>query len=445
MSLQRTALLFAVLMTFKPALAASEDKEDTAELRQEIETLKHDYESRIQKLERRLDKAEHQARKAERKAADAAEIAEDTAIAASSSTSSRNAFNPAIGAVLIASWSDIGTGWDAIPGFMPGGELGVGDSGFSLGESELNLNSNVDAQFYGNLTLALEDAGGSTELAIEEASIQTIALPHGVTIMGGRFFSGLGYLNTFHRHADDFRDAPLPYQAFLGGQYKTDGVQVRWVVPAPLFVELGGELSWGGAFPATSGSGSGPNAWTVFLHAGGDVGASNSWKAGLSWLSADVTDRSSDVAPMETFTGDSDLTVLDFVWKWAPGGNPTLHNAKLQAEYFWRDERGVFNSMPYDGNQTGWYVQGVWQFIPQWRVGYRHDQVDADNGAPFTGTLLQNPGRASKRDSVMFDWSYSEFSRIRLQYTYDRVLPDADNQYFIQYLVSIGAHGAHEF
>ncbi|HHQ14966.1 MAG TPA: hypothetical protein ENK16_08035 [Chromatiales bacterium] len=445
MSLQRTALLFAVLITFNTALAASGENEDTPELRQEIEALKQDYESRIEKLEQRLDKTERQARKAERKAANAAEIAEDTAVAASSSTSAQNAFNPAIGAVLIASWADIGTGWDAIPGFMPGGELGVGDSGFSLGESELNLNSNVDAQFYANLTLALEDMGGSAELAIEEASIQTIALPHGLTIMGGRFFSGLGYLNAVHRHADDFRDAPLPYQAFLGGQYKNDGLQLRWVVPAPLFLELGGELNWGNAFPATSDSGSGPNAWTLFMHAGGDVGTSNSWKAGLSWLSADVMDRSSDLAPMQTFTGDSDLTVLDFVWKWAPGGNPTLHNAKLQGEYFWRDERGLFNGMSYDGSQTGWYVQGVWQFIPQWRVGYRHDQVDANNGPQFAGTLLQDPGRASKRDSVMLDWSYSEFSRIRLQYIRDRVLTNADNQYFIQYLVSIGAHGAHEF
>jgi hypothetical protein len=45
----------------------------------------------------------------------------------------------------------------------------------------------------------------------------------------------------------------------------------------------------------------------------------------------------------------------------------------------------------------------------------------------------------------MIDWSLSEFSRLRLQLTNDRVLPVTDRQLFLQYIMSIGAHGAHEF
>jgi hypothetical protein len=46
----------------------------------------------------------------------------------------------------------------------------------------------------------------------------------------------------------------------------------------------------------------------------------------------------------------------------------------------------------------------------------------------------------------MVDWSPSEFSRIRLQLAQDKSRSDAtDNQAFLQYIVSLGAHGAHKF
>jgi hypothetical protein len=46
----------------------------------------------------------------------------------------------------------------------------------------------------------------------------------------------------------------------------------------------------------------------------------------------------------------------------------------------------------------------------------------------------------------MVDWSPSEFSRIRLQLAQDKSRPDAtDNEVFLQYIVSLGAHGAHRF
>jgi hypothetical protein len=47
---------------------------------------------------------------------------------------------------------------------------------------------------------------------------------------------------------------------------------------------------------------------------------------------------------------------------------------------------------------------------------------------------------------LMVDFSASEFSRIRLQLARDRSrLGLADNQLFIQYQMSLGAHGAHIF
>ena len=64
------------------------------------------------------------------------------------------------------------------------------------------------------------------------------------------------------------------------------------------------------------------------------------------------------------------------------------------------------------------------------------------NIADFPDLAGSNPDRVS----VMLDWSPSEFSRLRLQYAQDQARRDArDHQLFLQYLYSIGAHGAHKF
>ena len=46
----------------------------------------------------------------------------------------------------------------------------------------------------------------------------------------------------------------------------------------------------------------------------------------------------------------------------------------------------------------------------------------------------------------MLDFNPSEFSRVRLQFARDRSREGAaDNQLFLQYQMSLGAHGAHSY
>ena len=400
---------------------------EVAELRQLVAEMREDYESRISDLEERLTQTERLASGARRNAEEAIEVAEQTAIDLSAGSSAPNAFNPALGAVLTGHYANTDTG----------------SSGFTLGEAEINLKASVDTRFFGNLTVGLHEDDGEVEAGIEEAWLQTTGLPAGWSLSGGRFFSAAGYLNSFHFHSDDFVDRPLPYQEFLGGRYSVDGLQARWVAPTSLLFELGTELNWGGAFPASSNGESSPGAWTLFAKLGGDVGNSNSWQLGVSHITADAIERSSahghgheGEAAAETFTGDSDLTVVDFVWKWAPMGNLNVRNFKLQGEYFRSSDDGLFDGSDYDGDRDGWYLQGAWQFAPLWRVGMRYDTVDGE---------LDDPDRSSRRTSAMLDWSPSEFSRLRLQYTNDRVLAETDHQWYLQYIMSIGAHGAHQF
>ena len=70
----------------------------------------------------------------------------------------------------------------------------VVENGFNLRHIELGLSAEVDPYFRAWTTLAIED--GNSE--IEEAVIQTTSLPYGLTLSGGKFYSGIGRINRQH-------------------------------------------------------------------------------------------------------------------------------------------------------------------------------------------------------------------------------------------------------
>src|SRR5688500_15772357 len=258
---------------------------DAAALRAELDNLKSDYETRIAALEGRIANLE---------AAPAARVPADVAAAPPTlpATAAAAAFNPAISLVLAGNYADTSRDpedW-RIAGFMPnGGEIGPGERSFNLGESEITLAANVDPYFSAQFTAAIT---GEDEIEVEEAYFRTLALPGGFTAKGGRFFSGFGYLNEVHAHAWDFADQPLVYQAFFGGQFAQDGLQLKWLAPTDLFVELGAETGNGDAFPATRRNRNGVNGATLFVHVGGDVDDTTSWRAGAAYLDQRAEDRS---------------------------------------------------------------------------------------------------------------------------------------------------------
>ncbi|NOQ68774.1 MAG: hypothetical protein GQ573_01475 [Gammaproteobacteria bacterium] len=375
-----------------------------------------------------------------------------------------NATNPAISVILdglYASYKNDPEDY-ALPGYGLGGEAGLAAAGFSLGHSEIIMSSNIDDKFFGQFTLVIAEHEGEVEVELEEAFFETLALGNGFTVRGGRFFSAIGYLNQQHEHVWDFQDAPLVYRGFFGKQYFDDGLRLSFVAPSDLFIELGAEAFSGSKYPA-GGEHNNIGSWTAFVNFGGDMGLSHSWQAGLSYWAADNIEREysshEDVAVVETplFEGDSKIIGVNAIYKWAPGGNNLEQNFKLQFEYFSRDEEGdmtLLNSIPLEtsslnSKQDGWYVQGIWQFDRNWRTGIRYDMLDSDNRGSDVGVLdevgLVTNGHTPKRSSIMTEWLPSAFSRIRLQYNRDESYQITDNQIFLQYTFSIGAHGAHAF
>ena len=110
------------------------------------------------------------------------------------------------------------------------------------------------------------------------------------------------------------------------------------------------------------------------------------------------------------------------------------------------DSPGAALPSGYSSRQSGWYAQAVYQFMPQWRAGYRYDRLDSGSASVDTTLFPILAPYNPKKHTAMVDWSPSEFSRVRLQLARDYSRQnEPDNQLFLQYILSLGAHGAHTF
>lgn len=365
-----------------------------------------------------------------------------------------------------------------IPGFPSGGHDHGFRDGLHTGHIEAVVSGNINEKLKARLTVGIldtEDEG--LEVELEEAFVETQGLGNGLTLKGGRFFTDVGYLSSKHNHEWDFADSPLIYRGMFGEHPNFDGAQISYVAPTDTFLQLGAELFEGDKFPAGN-SDDTIGAASLFAKVGGDFNLSNSWQVGVGqWRADSIVGRMGELHEHEGedesmhsvtpgFSGKSRINTINAVYKWAPNGNAKERNFKLQAEYFQRDEDGkidmyeaggeIESTLDYNGKQSGYYLQGVYQFRPRWRIGLRHDRLDSDNilrqisGELATEDQLEASGLADEghtptRNSIMLDYTPREYSRFRLQFNEDKTTDETDRQVILQYTHSFGSHGAHGF
>ena len=466
---------------FAASVAQAQSGPPTAEeLAAQIDALKQDYEKRIAALEAQLAAMEAKPPAAGKKAAPASRPSMRTG---------DNSFNPAIGVVLNAMYSEYSEDSSGLPGFQLGHESERPDEGLALGHSEVTMSGNIDDKFRGALTLGLGAHGSETEVELEEAYIQTLAgsgMPDGFRLKAGRALWTFGYLNELHAHGDDFADRPLPYKAFLDGAYNDDGAEVSIVLPGDLYKEVGGGIFRGGDMPF-GGSESGRDARSVYARLGGDLTGNSALRVGAYMLDGEAHNRTGGDAHAHeeeehaheegeegeeeeehahaeyfsngSFTGDTRLFGVDFRYTYAPTGNARDRELILQGEYFRRSEKGLYtleeqhcedeDNHDHDicetesetellnGDASGWYAQAVYKFMPRWRAGIRYTRLSPPDDAELDHNL--------STISTMLDWTNSEFGRVRFQYNRESFGDERDDQFILQYVMSLGAHGAHSF
>ncbi|OED41682.1 hypothetical protein ACH42_13305 [Endozoicomonas sp. (ex Bugula neritina AB1)] len=334
------------------------------------------------------------------------------------------------------------------------------EKGFGLGHTELSISAPVDDLFFGKLTGVVHQHDSKTEFELEEAFIQTLSTPMGLSIRAGRFLSNIGYLNSQHSHTDSFTDRPAAYRAMLGAHYYDDGARMEFLMPTDFYWTLGTEAFSGKKMQAPHFSNpESVGVYTAYTKVGGDIGDSQSWQAGLSYLH-----NRNGIAPVAAAHDHEDhdhhshshshshshnaqftakhLYGADFVWKWAPDGNYKYQNIALSGEYL-RAQKFTQAENTKKDYHDGWYLSGVYQFLPQWATGVRYGE--------FNGTTIHDDhthDQKLKETELMISWSHSHFSTFRLQYThqsgegFDHI---NNNVITLQYIMSLGAHDAHQF
>ncbi len=475
----RLMLATAGLMITLPALA----DDDLKALRAEIAQMKQAYEQRIAALETRLQEAENKSA--------AAPVAD-----ALSRVGSGNSFNPQISLILDGVYfGDNKRGGSAemyehIDGINhghdhAGHDHGALERGFNLRETELALSASVSPHFDAAAMLAIS-AQGNVEL--EEAYFDTRSLPYGLKIRGGKFLSGIGYLNAQHPHQWDFVDQNLPYRTLLSDHGLNDtGLRLTWAPKTgDWFTQLGLELLQGkeqtfatggedtptgradGAALAPTAAGalgvtkSGPRLTTMFAKFGPDLGTNHALQFG-AWLARstqlqEVHDHTLEnpAAQVHALQGKGTAWGLDAVYKYDAGGYGGQGNFKLVGEYLRLNkdlkiafhETGTLLGQKRDFTQDGVVMQATYGFLPHWQAGLRYDVTGLTNRLDGpNGNLWER--KKSDRWTFALTHHIDHFSQLRLQASRGNLWVEGAkenvNQIFLQYQHSLGAHGAHSF
>jgi len=351
-------------------------------------------------------------------------------------------FNPAIGLVgeSILSYRSKGskeTGSDRPGGFD-----------FFQRSMELNLSAFVDpfARGYAVINASADPITGEATASVEEAAIQTTSLPWNLTLKGGRFFGEFGRLSYIHDHELPFVNRPLALDKYVGGESKTDGVQVNYLLPISHYVSLTAGV--GDQFGDT------PNNVGDFRHFSElnfwgrtstyfDLTPDVSLETGLSGLFNPKTqDRGGVFVQPDGSTLTERRRLLlgaDLVVRYWPLRNNQFRSLTWGTELLYSDNRYLVNSP--DGAEFnrsvgsfGLYSYLAYKFHRQWSVGFLFDWMENP----------QNNHDETFAYSPFITWALSHWNQLRLQYTHTThrgsLTLRPDDAIYLQWAWIIGSH-----
>ncbi|HET9767109.1 MAG TPA: hypothetical protein VFS60_09685 [Thermoanaerobaculia bacterium] len=330
--------------------------------------------------------------------------------------------------------------------------------GFTVQNVETVFEGAVDPYFRGQANLVLQiTPDGETNVELEEAYATSTSLPAGLQLKAGQFFSEFGRLNPSHPHSWDFVDQPLVNGRFFGPDgLRSTGARVSWLVPTSFYSEA--FLTLQNSQGETASSFRSAPGETLF---GRDIerrevsGLADLLVVPRYALSFDLSDTKTVVLGASAALGPNGtgedartrIYGLDGFWKWKPtnafNGFPFV---KVQGEVMRRDASVAAVAEPLlpaeSFSDWGSYLQVSWGYRPGHVVGLRLDRVAGDQGDPV------DPNLAPRwRLSPALTWFPTEFSKLRLQYNFDRsdLFPQDEHSLWLQLEFLLGAHAAHKF
>lgn len=367
-----------------------------------------------------------------------------------------NEFNPSIGVVgeTIFSYTSRGnqdTGRD-----RPGG--------FDVFQRsvELNVAASVDpfAKGYVVANASADAATGEANFAIEEAALQTTSLPWNLELKAGRFFGEFGRLSYIHDHELPFVNRPLALDQYIGGESRTDGAQLNWLLPTRHYVSLtvGAGVGFGGDSPLSDpGSYRSLSGITYFGRLSTFFNLTPDWniETGISGL---INPTEQDRGGVLVQPNGSTLTEkerrvagVDFKLNWIPLQNNQFKGFTWGTEVLYSDSRFLIdpdgslnpaNPAPgpsgdeFEGyvGSLGLYSYATYKWSRQWSAGFLFDYVQS----------AENHDDVTLAYSPYITFALSHWNQLRLQYTHtDHHGPSLlkpDDAVYLQWAWIIGSH-----
>jgi hypothetical protein len=296
---------------------------------------------------------------------------------------------------------------------------------FLFQEVELGLQSVVDPYFRADVFVSFSPGG----VDVEEAYATTLSLPANLQLRAGKLFSPFGRLNQQHPHVWEFVDPPLARGRLLATETLSGpGVASSWLAPLPWFAQVELAAQTTAPYDGQAGELTGVGRLLQYFT------LSEALSAGVGLSAA----RRREGTP----GAFRDLGAVDVYLRNRPVSSRSY--LAVQGELYLRRFHGLADPAAAGGAlPSGSKVQGAGWAQAFWRrsefVGYgvRYDQ------APTAGSSA--PG-TERRVSAVLDWYPSEFTRVALQPSWDR-LPGGKGglEGLVHFEWAMGAHGAHPF
>ena len=370
-------------------------------------------------------------------------------------------FNPAIGLVGETIFSYRSQGSKATGSDRPGG--------FDVNQRsvELNIAASVDpfAKGYAVINASADPITGEATAGVEEAAIQTTSLPCNLELKAGRFFGEFGRLAYIHDHELPFVNRPLVLDQYIGGESRTDGAQVNWLLPIEHYVSLTMGVGDGfGSAPNDINDDSNGNIRPIgglaYFGRGStsfDLTPDLSIEPGISGMSnPDTLNRggvlalpNGDPVTLPQLSGSRlsqtsrSLEGVDITVSYKP-----LRNNQFQS-IIWGTEvlhsgnsynvtptagGAVFSPFSQSVDSYGMYSYLTYKWSREWSAGFMYEYVeDAWNSADKTVAF-----------SPYITWALSHWNQLRLQYTHtdhnaiSGLRPD--DAVYLQWAWIIGSH-----
>ena len=359
-------------------------------------------------------------------------------------------FNPAIGFVGETVTSYRSKGSELTGSDRPGG--------FDVWARSLELNASASVDPFAKAWVvanaSADSATGESTFNIEEAAFQTTSLPWNLSLTAGRFFGEFGRLANIHDHELPFVNRPLALDDYIGGESRSDGAQINWLVPVEHYISITAGIGdqFGGDSPNPNNPGTkrefgGLNFWG---RASTSFDLTDNWQAeaGVSGLwNPKTQDRGGVMVEpngVSTYTEkERRLAGLDFKVSYVPLRDNQFNSFTWGTEILFSDNDFLFDpdGLPATGdefrgneNSLGLYSYVNYKWSRQWSAGFLFDYVQA----------AQNHDDVTTAYSPFVTFALSHWNQLRLQYTHtdhgalSGLKPD--DAIYLQWAWIIGAH-----